>query len=126
MLAAIGATIGTVLGSDVDDFGIFRVNGDGLNVCLLRQAPGQVPALAVAGVQADDAAAGAAAPPSHTGIDIRLIGHDELLLSVGACRVVLSRSARMSISSGVDSRPRILLRCGKRPNRSMTSMYGRP
>jgi len=30
-------------------------------------------------------------------------------------------SARNAISAGVDSRPRISLRCGKRPKRSMTS-----
>ena len=70
MLAAIGAAIGAVLGSDVDDLGIFRVDGDGLDVRLLRQPAGQLPAFAVAGSQAEDAAAGAASPPSHTGIDI--------------------------------------------------------
>ena len=126
MLAAIGAAIGAVLGSDVDRFGIFRMNGDGLDMCLFRQSLGQLSAFAAAGVQAEDAGAGTTPPPSHAGIDIRLIAHDELLPPVGACRAVLSRFARKAISSGVDSRPRILLRCGKRPNRSMTSMYGRP
>src|SRR6516164_1973431 len=126
MLAAIGAAVGAVLGSDVDSLGIFGVNGNGLNVGLLRQAPSQVPAFAVADGQAKDAAPGSTPPPSHTGIHIWLIGHDELLPSVSECRALLTRSARKSISSGVDSRPRILLRCGKRPNRSMTSMYGRP
>ena len=90
MLAAIGAAIRAVLGSDVDDLGIFRMNRDGLNVCLFGQSPCQLPAFAVAGRQAEDAAAGAAPPPSHTGIDIRLIGHDELLPSDG----VLLRHSR--------------------------------
>ena len=107
MLAAIGAAIRTVLGSDVDDLGIFRMNGDRLDVRLFRQSPGQLPAFAVAGSQAEDAAAGPAPPPSDTGVDIRLIGHDEFLPSVGACGALFSRSARKAISSGVDTRPRI-------------------
>src|SRR5208282_4298611 len=126
MLAAIGAAIRAVLGSDVDDLGIFRVNSNGLNVCLLRQAPCQVPAFAVAFRQAENAAAGAASPPSDSGIDVRLIGHDELLPSVSAAWRALAHSSRKAISSGVDSRPRIAFRCGNRPKRSMTSTYGRP
>jgi hypothetical protein len=45
--------------------------------------------------------------------------------SASVARLAAARAAaasfRNSISSGVDCRPRIALRCGKRPNRSMTS-----
>jgi hypothetical protein len=70
MLAAIGAAIWPVLGSDVDDLRIYRVNGDGLDVRLFRQSPCEEPAFAVAGGQAEDAATGAAPPPSNTGVNI--------------------------------------------------------
>jgi hypothetical protein len=40
MLAAIGAAIRAALGPDVDNIGIFRVNGDGLDMRLFRQSPG--------------------------------------------------------------------------------------
>jgi hypothetical protein len=126
MVAVVDAAIGAVLSSNIDGLGIFRVNRDGLDVRLGRQSVAQLPGPAVADRKAEDAAAGAAPSPSHSGIDIGLIGQDELLPSVSAARRALACSSRKAISSGVDSRPRIALRCGKRPNRSMTSMYGRP
>jgi len=53
-----------------------------------------------------------------------LLGDDLPRLAVGAGEEIqhaLSRSARNAASSAVDSRPRIALRCGNRPKRSMTS-----
>lgn len=56
----------------------------------------------------------------------RLIGHDDFFPSVSAGRRAFSSSARNAISAGVEGRPRIALRWGNRPKRSMTSRYGRP
>ena len=78
------------------------MQADGLDVGLLRQSPGQLPDFAVGEVEAEDAASRPAPPPPDTGINVRLIGHCELLPSVGVLSAIFPLGEKSMLEIGCD------------------------